>query len=134
MDFDTSALPPKPKELKFDANGNVVDSVDRQSTPSNQEIIYLDDCAKYLNKHGQIHFVEALYLVRHIQEILKIPFKDEDVDILPLPLDKFDRNDPYRLQEKNRRRTLMIEHLEEREKKILEQKELSLQREIDINK
>ncbi len=55
------------------------------------------DCAKYLDKHGQIHFVEALYLVRHVQEILKVPYEDDDVDVLPLPLDKFDRDDPYKL-------------------------------------
>ncbi len=33
--------------------------------------------------------------------------------------------------EKNRRRALMIEHLEERERKVLEQKEQSVERDMD---
>ena len=61
----------------------------------NLEIIHQPDAAAYLQKRRMIFFVEGLYLIRHVQEVLKLPYQaDATDDILPLASDKWDMTDP----------------------------------------
>ena len=41
----------------------------------NIEIIHENETSAYLKKHGRIYFVESLYLIRHVQDILMLPYQ-----------------------------------------------------------